>query len=316
MYLALQNGRDEIEGVLPLVHRTGLMSGSRLNSLPVVRWAGPLAGSPEDEASLLGAACDLVENGTAGRLTMRCPAGGYERFLPRIVATEEDPSWIVPLPESPKSLLERIKGRSKNRVREIRKSEASGLTIREGTSDADLRRFYRLYLRTMRKHGALPRSFRQFAVAKRLLEPPGIFRLIVAEHRGEVVAGGLFHFFGGLVDLLYGASDDAYLDLLPNHAIYWRSMQLGIAGGYRHLDLGAGREGSSLAAFKRRWGADPVPRFAYVYSVDTRSVEAGRRSMRTARRLQRRRVSRLARAWRRAPLPVTRIAGVLAYRYL
>src|SRR3954454_15690851 len=65
IYLSLRDSGGEVHGVLPLVHRHGPISGSRLNSLPAVRWAGPLAGTPDQEARLMQAACELVRDGKA-----------------------------------------------------------------------------------------------------------------------------------------------------------------------------------------------------------------------------------------------------------
>jgi len=37
----------------------------------------------------------------------------------------------------------------------------AGVTVREATSELDLRAFYALYLRTMRRRSTLPRPYRQ-----------------------------------------------------------------------------------------------------------------------------------------------------------
>ena len=43
--------------------------------------------------------------------------------------------------------------------------------VAERVGDPDLRAFYRLYLRTMRKHRTLPRSLRQLRLTRDLLTP-------------------------------------------------------------------------------------------------------------------------------------------------
>jgi peptidoglycan pentaglycine glycine transferase (the first glycine) len=84
------------------------------------------------------------------------------------------------------------------------------VTVREGTGQADLRRFYRLYLASMKRHRSLPRSWSQMKLDQRLLgSPSGAFRLFLAEHDGRPVSGAIFHAFGHTVDLLYAGSHGA-----------------------------------------------------------------------------------------------------------
>jgi len=321
MYMVMRGPDEVIEGVLPLVQRGGRISGSRLNSLPAARWAGPLATTRQREAALIDAACRLVRDGAADRLSIRSTIGGYERLVPELTAhTNDPPSWRIPLTGDAESFLERLKRHSKSRLRDIAKAERAGLVVREGRSRKDLRRFYHLYLLTMKKHRLLPRSYRQLAVARRLLGPQGVFRLVLVEHQGSPVAGGVFHLWGEGGDLLFNGSDDRYHDLRPNHALYWKAIQLFIEEGRDYLDLGLGSVGTSLGEFKRRWSGEPTPRFRYTYpaasaSGDPEGIESPR-SFGLAARLARDDGWPVARAWKRSPLLMTRVAGTIAYRYL
>jgi GNAT acetyltransferase-like protein len=320
VYLAARESDGSITGVLPLVERGGRISGSRLNSLPVARWAGPLAASPDDEASLIDAACGLVREGRAERLQIRTMTGGYEAAVEGLIAhTNDPPSWRIPLPADEEAFLARLKTHSKSRIRDIRKAERSGVTVREGHSQGDLRRFYRLYLQTMKKHRLLPRSFRQLSLGMRLLGPR-VFRLLLVEYEGTPVAGGVFHLFGDVADLLFNGSDDTQYDLRPNHALYWAAIKLCMEEGHPSLDLGLGSIGTPLGEFKRRWGAESVPRHRYTYPPATNAASTGsgvtQPSTSLAERLARDDEWFVARAWERAPLALTRLAGTIGYRYL
>jgi hypothetical protein len=321
VYLGLEGPGGEISGILPLVYKQGPVSGARVTSLPVVRWAGPLGRTTGEEAVLLDAACEFVRSGKASRLHVHgARTEGYDRLLHDLVARPAWPSWWVELPPEPDAFWERFKGRSGNVRRDVKKAQRSGVSVREGESSSDVRRFYHLYLKTMRKHGTLPRTLRQFIVSQRLLGPPGIFKLFVAEYEDRVIAGGVFHFFRDTVDLLYAASDDRYLDVRPNHAVYWEAIRFGIARGFRRVDLGAARPGSSLADFKRRWSAEPVPRFHYTYPAAHAGSRKGHNRTEQALRIRAQlgggEGTALPRAWRRAPLVLTRLGGVFVYRYL
>jgi predicted N-acyltransferase len=308
-YLAVEGGDGGLAGVLPLVYRGGPISGPRLNSLPVVRWAGPLSRSPEADAAMLEAACERVRSGEARRFHFRSRRDGYERLLPELSVEHELPAWEIDLPPSLDDFRARFGKPSRGLLRNVTTAARSGVTVREGNTSRDLQRFYRLYLEAMRRHAEPPRRLRQLKIAQRLLAPSSTFRLFVAEHQDRTVAGGVFHFFRDCVDLLYNASDERHLDVRPNHALYWEVIRLAIEEGCRRFDFGAARPGSSLAEFKRRWSAEPVPRYRYTFPAGTHPRERS-----AAPSGSRRSVARLA--WSRSPLLVTRIGGAVTYRYL
>ncbi len=313
-YLELRDSNGRTEGVLPMVRGRGPISGSRFNSLPVVRWAGPLAGSAEGEASLLRAACGLVDAGEARRLHLVSAKADLATRHPGLSASAAYPTWSIELPSELAGFRERFKKRSRSLPRNVARAKREGVTVREGRSQKDLRAFYHLYLKVMRRRRALPRSLRQLVLSRQLLEPAGVFKLFVAELDGRIVAGAVFHFYRDVVDLLYNASDDRYLHARPNHALHWQVITLAIERRMRILDLGVGRPGGSLAEFKRRWSAEPVARWEYTYPA--LQAEETARVIRSTRRIRRGQSPWVANAWQRAPLAVTRLAGAMAYRYL
>ena len=86
---------------------------------------------------------------------------------------------------------------------------------------------------------------------------------------------------------------------------------MAIDGGYRTFDFGATRMQTPLADFKRRWGAEPIPRFHYRYPAARDAKAKGSRFG-----PRRRDLTILARAWDKAPLGLTRIGGAVVHRYL
>jgi CelD/BcsL family acetyltransferase involved in cellulose biosynthesis len=317
--LALEHD-GELHGVLPLMRSRGLLSGRRLRSLPVVPPAGPLATTPEGEAELLQAACRMAEGGGARALTLLSRSGGYADQVPGLTARPKHPTWIVPLPSEPDELRATWRKSSKNLHRSLNKAEKSGVTVREGRTEADLRAFYRLYMATMKAHHSLPRAYRQLTKARELLGPAGVFRVFLAEHGGDAIAGGIFHSFRGSIDLLYNGSDPAKLDMRPNHALYWHVIRWGIENRYSRFDFGEAKPDSPLERFKAQWSAERVPEWRYDYVVDESAARAdalrhaGDRMGRAGGASRREQL--IARIWDRTPLPVTRLAGGLAYRFL
>lgn len=313
-YLAFEEGSGEIAGVMPLVYGTGLLSGRRMISLPALRWAGPLAATKEREADLLDAACELVRSRKAGRLGMVTMTGGYDALVDHLGPNPAPPSWRLALPADPDEYRRKLRKRSKGCFHDVKRAKASGVVVRDTRSKADLRTFYRLYLRTMRRHRALPRPFKEMSLARELLGP-GIVRLSLAELDGKPIAGLVCHFFNGMVETMYNASDERYLRVHPNHALYDHAIATAIGEGLTRFDFGGAWPHETLASFKRHWGSEPVDRFGYVYPAE-RGSGAGARALLSAHASARESSGLAARAWSRVPLAVTRLAGEAGWRYL
>ena len=314
-YLGLFDG-DRLVGGLPLMRTRGLVTGVRLRSLPVVPPAGPLAPDDDGRRDLLEAACRAADDAGAKIWTLHARGDGYESLVPALQPRPKHPTWVLDLPDDVDEMRRGWKKSSNNLWRGIRKADRSGVTVREGRSEPDLRTFYELYLRTMRRRCVLPRPFRQLQEDRRLLGSDGHFRLFLAEHEGDVVAGGVYHALGRAVDLLYNGSDDDRLDVRPNHALYWHVIEWAAAEGHRELDFGHARVGSSLARFKAQWSAREVPEYRYDY-VPGAERAAAAAAPSGGRALEGRGGSGpMERVWPHLPLPATRAAAALAYRFL
>jgi hypothetical protein len=315
-YLGLFSDGDQLVGGLPLMRTRGLVTGVRLRSLPVVPPAGPLAPDDAGRRLLLEAACRVADDDGAKIWTLHARGDGYEALVPALRPRPKHPTWVLDLPEDVDEMRRGWKKTSNNLWRSIRKADRAGVTVREGSSEEDLRTFYALYLRTMRRRCVLPRPFRQLSEDRRLLGPEGNFRLFLAEHEGDVVAGGMYHALGRAVDLLYNGSDDERLDVRPNHALYWHVIEWAAGEGYSELDFGHARVDSSLARFKAQWSAREVPeyRYDYVPGAETAAEPAPSSS---GRALEGRGGSGpMERVWPHLPLSATRAAAALAYRFL
>jgi hypothetical protein len=316
-YMLLAGDDGEVEGVMPLMYSRGIVSGKRVRSLPVVPTAGPLANSAAAEAELLRAACRITD-ARAKELVIVGRGAGYEDSVPDLRRSERPPAWITPLPDDAEELRRGWKKTSNNLFRSIRKAEASGVTVREGTGQADLREFYRLYLASMKRHRSLPRSWSQMKLDQRLLGPSGVFRLYLAEHDGRPVSAAVFHAFGDTVDLLYAGSDAAARDVRGDFGVYWHVIRWAIENGYRRFDWGAAREGGNLYRFKSQWSSEPVPEYTYRYGGEVESESRADRIRQQHDVIDKvgttsRRDALVAGAFDRVPPRLLQAAGALVY---
>jgi CelD/BcsL family acetyltransferase involved in cellulose biosynthesis len=309
--LALEDG-GRLRGVLPLLYKKGLVSDARVRSLPVFPAGGPLGDSQADEIALIEAARAATAAAGAQALAVISPVD-YAADLEDFVTDALPPRWMLAVGHDPDTLRAGWKKTSNNLFRSLRKADRAGFDFREATADRDLRRFYRLYLRTMRKHRTLPRSLRQLRLTRDLLGP-GEFRLFVVERDGRLAAGGVFHVFRDTVELIYNGSDDALLDLRPNHALYWGVIRWCAEHGHATFDFGEASPTTSLGRFKAQW-AQPVPNYRYTWRAGGTPSRA--ESMAAASyAVEEGGGGLVAKAWERAPLQVTRLAAAVAYRYM
>jgi Acetyltransferase (GNAT) domain len=320
-YLASSTLDGSLEAVLPLMTSRGVVSGTRLRSLPVVPFGGPVGTSVEAEAALLAAACRLADERGA-TLNVNSRTAGYEQHVGGLRGADATPVWITTLPDDAEGLRRGWKKTSNNLFRNIAKSEKAGVRVREGQGDSDLRDFYRLYLATMRRHRSLPRAWRQMTLDQALLGPSGVFRLFVAEHESRPVAAAIFHAYRDTVDLLYNGSDETMRDLRPNFALYWHAIRWAIENGYRRFDWGEAIDGGPLSRFKAQWSAEPVPAYRYAYSPAGQPAESRADRLRLSHDAfdtpgeRSRRQRAIDGIWERAPLTLTRAAGSLIYRWV
>ena len=157
---------------------------------------------------------------------------------------------------------ERLFAGFKSQVRRnIRKGEATGVTVRVGDRREDLTRtYFDLHADTRRRLGVPPQPRRFFDSLWRYVIEPELGFLLLAYHEGIAVAGAVYLEWNGVIVYKYGASDRRHWPLRPNNLLLWSSMQRGWSSGAHTLDLGrSDLDDKGLRAFKRSWGAPEEP---------------------------------------------------------
>lgn len=311
-YLALEDREGRLRGILPLAYKAGRISGRRLVSLPMVARGGPLAETVEMEAALIAAACRLADESDA---VLRVHArSSYQGLLPALERTPASPAWVAPVPDDVSEPPGRGK-RKANLARYIRKAQAAGLTARQTNTEEDLRAFYAVYLRTAKKHRAVPHSLRLFERLRRGLTPAGVFQLVLIQRGDETVAGALNLVWRDVVEALFFGVDDRCLDLHASHLLHWEALRNARATGLRFVNFGTARRGGSQGAFKAQWGAEPVDAFDLTYPPRSAARAEPRGSgTHVVTNVWERRLA--AAVWEQTPLPLMGLAGGLTYRYL
>lgn len=138
--------------------------------------------------------------------------------------------------------------------RKIRRAEREGLIYEEGRSEAILRKFYRLLLRTRRRHRLPPPPLAWFRNLVNCLDARVKVRL--ASKDGQPIASILTLSHKDVLVYKYGGSDASFHSLGGMHLLFWSMIQEGKSSGARTLDLGRSDcDNRGLITFKDRWGA-------------------------------------------------------------
>lgn len=313
-------GRDgSFRGILPLLATRGFplrwkgeLTARRLSSLPRTPVAGPLAIDRDATTALVRGAVDRVARTPGTTLQFKVEGPALDGVTPAVVGVRWRPTYVAQLPESPQQLRF---GNSRNHARlkwSVAKARRLGLRVRAADSPADLRRWYRLYLETMRFHVVPPRSYGFFAALWDSLLPIDQMQLLLAERgkgvRTTLLSGSLFLGSGRTLFYAFTGSRRDSLSTRANDLVMWDALQRACQRGFRYCDLGEVAEGSEgLAQFKRKWGTDERWLYRYYYPPPEKpEVLAGHGRAQLAVRA----------AWRRVPLRATAVVGRLVYRYL
>jgi CelD/BcsL family acetyltransferase involved in cellulose biosynthesis len=306
LVLAHEDEDGVLDGILPLVHRRGWLTGRRLISLPHTPVAGPLADGVV--ASELVAAALGQARTTGARLELKTRASELDRMNLGVSGMPWSVTFVLSLPGA-EGAIRFGSPRNHRRIKwAVGKARREGVEIREADCDRDLRAWHRLYLTTMRALAVPPRPYRHFASLWAQLQPRGLLSLLLAERRGRLLAGSIFLAFGSTVFYAFNGSAREHLSSRPNDLIQWHAIHAAAEAGFRRYDFGEVEGGQhGLAEFKAKWGAKPERLFRYV-DPPLRSPETVR-SVLAVRRIG-------EGLWKAMPLGATASIGRLVYRWL
>ncbi len=284
----------------------------RLSSLPRTPFSGPLATDAGAEHALVAAAIELQTARDGSMLELRlAPTGRAQPHLAGVETVPWRPTYRLRLPLTADE-LSFGDGRARRRIAwACHHARRLGVELRLAESIDDVEAWHRLYLESMRGHLAPARCRRFFEGVWDTLGSAGMARLVLAERdtgRGrELVAGSFFLHHGRTVFYAFDGRrhDEASLrasDLIQRDTIRWAC-----DAGFDWYDLGeVAGEQHGLAAFKRKWGAEPHPlmRLYLPSPARARSSTPEEPSLvfRTARR-----------SWNHVPLGITARIGEALY---
>jgi len=293
--LALEDEPGRLVAGVPVLEVRRPLGRARWISLPFTDLCPPLveAARTEQLAAELDAARQAKD---VSQLEVRGPLLSSE-------LSEPDPPLrhTLSLGPDPEAVASRFKS---SVMRNIRKAERSGVTVRRDVEEADLTEtFYRLHVETRRRLGVPVQPRRFFRLLWSRVVAPGHGFVLLAHEGARPIAASVFMAWNGTIAYKFGASDASRWELRPNDLLFWDAIQWGCASGFQTLDFGrtdAGAEG--LRRFKLGWGCDEEPIRYTVLGASSGRLESSKSTA-------------LAPVLRHSPAWVTRAVGELLYKY-
>ena len=304
--LAEANG--ELCGVLPLVHLSSVLTGSRLLSTPFAGHGGPLADGQEIAGALIRHAEDLTDSLGVGHLELHFRS---DTEIPESVrdhpGTDSHLAFRRQLPADEDELLASI---HRDNRRLARRAAKAGLVSRavsaapehwggDGLDRAWLHKAHALIAGTMHQLGSpsYPISY-----LRELLQHDPHRWFAWCTYDGDTPVSVTW--VAGHGDCVYpqvAGTDAAYRRLGVNDLHYQSLMIFSTRRGVLGFDFGRSKVGSGSVMFKRHFGFEGVPASYRFYlsgarSVPNNSPSNGRYAM-------------AINLWRRLPLPVTKTLG-------
>ena len=225
-------------------------TGSRLVSLPFSDHCEPLVEVGED----LGEFANLAASDQWGYVELR-PVQGAPSIKPdQSGFREAEIFWLHGLDLSP-SAEELFHHFHTDCVRrKIQRAEREGVVYEEGNNPTLLEDFYRLLLRTRRRHRLPPQPKAWFRNLAEFLGDH--IKIRVASKGGQPIASILTFSYKNRLMYKYGCSDERYHRFGGMQLLLWRAIQEAKEKNYSEFDLGRCElENSGLRIFKERWGA-------------------------------------------------------------
>lgn len=286
-----------LEGVLPLFEVRGLLGGRGLVSVPYGVYGGVCATSAAAREALVGASRQLAGRVKADYVELR-HRSGQEADLP---TKSLYVTFSRPIESSEEANLNAIPRKQRRMTRQGLKH---GLRPEFGLQHLD--RFYDIYAHSVHSLGSPVFPRRLFhAIGQEFGKD---CELLTIWKDSVPVSGVLTLLFEDQVLPYYGGARQEALAFAVNDFMYWELLCHAAKAGYRTFDFGRSREGTGAYNFKRHWGFEPVALpYQYVLMDGSQMPNLSPSNPRMHFAVE---------AWKRMPLPLTKVVGPFLTRYL
>jgi FemAB-related protein (PEP-CTERM system-associated) len=251
---------EEIVGIFPLVRVKSLLFGDRLISMPFCEYGGPISSSENVKKLLLEVAVRVANRLNVDYIEIRNPPDNASNLKNEYSALQRYITFRIDLTKPTETLWRNLDKKTRNAVR---KAVKKSVEVRECES-RDLEIYFELYLKTQKRHGSPPNSFKLFQKLFQLLQPMGIMRVLLATYQGKTIAGIITFQINGVIYWWGNVTELEYRRLNATNLLLWKVLEWGCENGFKTVDLGRTRRYTPIYHFKSGWGGKETDLRDYV----------------------------------------------------
>ncbi len=245
----LVNGENKAIAGLPYVHIEDMLS-LRTVILPFSDYCDPIVNSSDEWREICA---DMLSGNDP--VTVRCLHNDIPLKDSRFKLVNRARWHGIDLKPDLDDIYKNVHSSSK---RAIRKAQRVGITIRLADHEDDLRRFFEMHLTTRKlKYRLLAQSYSFLQNIWRNFIASQQGALMLAEYKGEIIAGCLYLEWKYRLYYKFNASALDHQLTRPNDLLMWEGIQYAKNRGLDYLDLGLSDwDQEGLIRYKRKYATE------------------------------------------------------------
>ncbi|MCX8105875.1 MAG: GNAT family N-acetyltransferase [Ignavibacterium album] len=250
-YLLEYNDSGSILSLIPFMKFKSVITGKKIISLPLSTHCDPLI----DVNKLTEALKFISESFADYKIFDLRTLKNFSETLPDYSGSTEYFTHILELKDS---LEETFNSFHPTSVRaSIRRAEKNNLKIIWGKTLDDLISFYNLKFKLRKRLRLPPIPFEFFKNVWIELSKNNLISLPIVYKDNKPIAAGFVLNFKDKFYLEYTASEKDYLNLYPNHKLFFDVIKKAFNSGAKYVDFGrTATENTSLISFKEKWATE------------------------------------------------------------
>ncbi len=295
IFLYVESEQGDICAVLPLAVMKHILFGKRLVSLPFCVYGGIL--STDEKATTL-----LEQEVLAIASQLNVDYVELRHTTPKLGWQSRDLYYRFrkPISADAEANMKAIPRKQRAMVRKGIKADL------HWQIDEQLDDFYGAYECSVRNLGTPVFARAYFRKLREVFADA--CDILTVTHEGKVVASVMSFYFRDEVLPYYGGGNPSARKLAGNDFMYWSLMCHASERGARIFDYGRSKAGTGAFNFKKYWGFEPEP-LAYEYLPVGKSAIPELNPLNPRYRIA-------IKAWKKIPLPITRVIGPMLSRHL
>jgi hypothetical protein len=292
---------SKLVALIPLMEIRSAFTGRRGVCLPFSDFCGPLMFDKEESGAVINRVSQLARERNWRYFEIR---GGREALPANATPATQFYGHRLSLSDSNEELLARFGSAAR---RAIRKAERSGVDVEVARTRTAIVEFYRLHVKTRRRHGLPPQPLSFFLNIYEEIIQAGQGFVVLARSGSRLLAAAVFFQHGKTALYKFGASNEVFQKFRGNNLVMWEAIKFLIRDGCKTLHFGrTSHDNDGLRRFKAGWGA--LEETVAYFRFDT-ETEAWKSSSDSGSGFHNK-------VFRRLPLALNRLAGAVIYPHL